>query len=329
MSSTDLQPAVLADFAKAELRELGLGPATPVMSFADWRDYLALLKPRVMSLVVFSAACALLVAPGQIHPLLAVIAILCIAIGAGASGALNQWYEADIDALMKRTANRPLPAGRIAPPEALAFGVALAVGSVVVMEMAVGWLAAAILAVSILFYVLVYTVWLKRRTPQNIVIGGAAGAFPPLIGWAAVTGDITALPVLLFAIIFLWTPPHFWSLALFMEADYSKAGVPMLPVTDGPVVTRRQILLYTLVLVPVSVLPWVLSLTGWIYGAVAGVLGALFIVHALAVWRNTATVSAGMGPEKRMFRFSLLYLFLLFAALVADHWIVAPHGFGL
>jgi heme o synthase len=326
VSSTDLQPKVLADFAEAELRELGLGPAAPVvgpaMSFADWQDYLALLKPRVMSLVVFSAACALLVAPGRINPLLAMIAILCVAIGAGASGALNQWYEADIDALMKRTANRPLPMGRIAREEALAFGVALAVGSVTVMFMAVGWMAAAILAVSILFYVMVYTVWLKRRTPQNIVIGGAAGAFPPLIGWAAVTGDLSALPVLLFAIIFLWTPPHFWSLALFMEADYAKAGVPMLPVTDGPVVTRRQILLYTLVLVPVSVLPWVLALTGWIYGGVASVMGALFIVHAVQVWRNTATTADGMQPEKRMFRFSLLYLFLLFAALVADHWIL-------
>ncbi|UAJ11817.1 heme o synthase [Polymorphobacter megasporae] len=293
------------------------------VSFADWRDYLALLKPRVMSLVIFSAACALLTAPGHVHPFIGCVAILCVAIGAGASGALNQWYEADIDALMKRTANRPLPAGRVSPDEALAFGVALAVGSVAVMGLAVNWLAAGILAGSILFYSVVYTVWLKRRTPQNIVIGGAAGAFPPLIGWAAVTGDVTALPWLMFAIIFLWTPPHFWSLALFMEADYAKAGVPMLPVVAGETATRRQILLYTLVLVPVTILPWALGLTGWVYGSVAAVTGAIFIARAVAVYRNTATLAAEMGPEKRLFKYSLLYLFLIFAALVADHWIVA------
>nr|WP_295662478.1 heme o synthase [Polymorphobacter sp.] len=302
----------------------GLIVAAPEgVSFADWRDYLALLKPRVMSLVVFSAACALLTAPGHVQPFIGCVAILCVAIGAGASGALNQWYEADIDALMKRTANRPLPAGRVAPEEALAFGVALAVGSVAVMGLAVNWLAAGILAGSILFYSVVYTVWLKRRTPQNIVIGGAAGAFPPLIGWAAVTGDVTALPWLMFAIIFLWTPPHFWSLALFMEADYAKAGVPMLPVVAGETATRRQILLYTLVLVPVTILPWALGLTGWVYGSVAVATGAIFIARAVAVYRNTATVAAEMGPEKRLFKYSLLHLFLVFAALVADHWIVA------
>lgn len=293
------------------------------VSFAGWRDYLALLKPRVMSLVVFSAACALLTAPGHIHPFIGFVAILCVAVGAGASGALNQWYEADIDALMKRTADRPLPAGRIDPEEALAFGVALAVGSVATMGLAVNWLAAGILAGSILFYAVVYTVWLKRRTPQNIVIGGAAGAFPPLIGWAAVTGDITTLPWLMFAIIFLWTPPHFWSLALFMEADYAKAGVPMLPVVAGETATRRQIMLYTLLLIPVTILPWALGLTGWVYGSVAVVTGAIFVARALAVWRNTAILAAKMGPEKRLFKYSLLHLFLVFAALVADHWIVA------
>jgi len=293
------------------------------VSFAGWRDYLALLKPRVMSLVVFSAACALLTAPGHIHPFIGFVAILCVAVGAGASGALNQWYEADIDALMKRTADRPLPAGRIDPEEALAFGVALAVGSVATMGLAVNWLAAGILAGSILFYAVVYTVWLKRRTPQNIVIGGAAGAFPPLIGWAAVTGDITTLPWLMFAIIFLWTPPHFWSLALFMEADYAKAGVPMLPVVAGETATRRQIMLYTLLLIPVTILPWALGLTGWVYGSVAAVTGAIFVARALAVWRNTAILAAKMGPEKRLFKYSLLHLFLVFAALVADHWIVA------
>jgi protoheme IX farnesyltransferase len=293
------------------------------VSFAGWRDYLALLKPRVMSLVVFSAACALLTAPGHIHPFIGFVAILCVAVGAGASGALNQWYEADIDALMKRTADRPLPAGRVDPEEALAFGVALAVGSVATMGLAVNWLAAGILAGSILFYAVVYTVWLKRRTPQNIVIGGAAGAFPPLIGWAAVTGDITTLPWLMFAIILLWTPPHFWSLALFMEADYAKAGVPMLPVVAGETATRRQIMLYSLLLIPVTILPWALGLTGWVYGSVAVVTGAIFVARALAVWRNTAILAAKMGPEKRLFKYSLLHLFLVFAALVADHWIVA------
>ncbi len=305
---------------------IGFGDAVaapPGVSFADWRDYVALLKPRVMSLVVFSAACALLTAPGHVHPFTGFVAILCVAVGAGAAGALNQWYEADIDAVMKRTAGRPLPAGRVAPHEALAFGVALAVGSVVVMALGVNVLAAAILAGSILFYAVVYTVWLKRRTPQNIVIGGAAGAFPPLIGWAAVTGDVTTLPWLMFAIIFLWTPPHFWSLALFMEADYAKAGVPMLPVVAGEAATRRQILGYTLALVPVTLLPWLLGLTGWLYGTVAAATGAVFIACAVAVWRNPATAAAEMAPEKAMFRYSLLYLFLIFAALVADHLLLA------
>ncbi|QXQ07010.1 heme o synthase [Sphingosinicellaceae bacterium] len=294
----------------------------PSAALADWRDYFALLKPRVMTLVVFSAACGLLVAPGHINPFLGFVAILCIAVGAGAAGALNQWYEADIDAVMKRTAGRPIPAGKVSPQEALSFAVALAGGSVMVMGLSVGWLAAGLLLGSILFYAVVYTVWLKRRTPQNIVIGGAAGAFPPVIGWAAVTGDVTLMPVLLFAIIFLWTPPHFWSLALFMEADYSKAGVPMLPVTHGPKATRTQVLLYSLVLVPVSALPWALGYTGWVYGAVALGLGAVFIVEAYVVSRSTAVATADMLAEKRLFRFSLLYLFLIFAGLVADHWIL-------
>ncbi len=308
--------------ALAGSRRAGAIVAPPGVSFADWSDYLALLKPRVMSLVVFSAACALLTAPGHIHPFTAVVAVLCVAIGAGASGALNQWYEADIDALMKRTADRPLPAGRVAPEEALAFGVALAVGSVAVMGLGVNWLAAAILAGSILFYAVVYTVWLKRRTPQNIVIGGAAGAFPPLIGWAAVTGDVTVLPWLMFAIIFLWTPPHFWSLALFMEADYAKAGVPMLPVVAGVTATRRQILAYTLALVPVTLLPWMLGLTGAVYGVVAALTGALFVVRAVVVFRNSAIAATDMVPERALFRYSLLYLFLIFAALVADHLVL-------
>lgn len=295
----------------------------PQTAFAEWRDYFALLKPRVMTLVVFTAACAMLVAPGSIHPFLGFTAILCIAVAAGAAGALNQWYEADIDALMKRTANRPLPAGKMAPFEALSFAVALAVGSVAIIGLAVNWVAAFWLAVSILFYVIVYTVWLKRRTPQNIVIGGAAGAFPVIVGWAAVTGDTSLLPWLLFSIIFLWTPPHFWALALFMEADYSKAGVPMLPVTHGLANTRTQILLYSLLLVPVTVAPAVLGLTGWVYGGTALTMGVIFIALAWQVRRNTAEIAAEMLPEKKLFKFSLYYLACLFGALVADSLLLA------
>jgi len=294
-------------------------PALP----ADWRDYLALLKPRVVSLVVFTGLCGLLAAPASIHPVLAFTAILCIAVAAGAAGALNQWYEIDIDSAMKRTAKRPLPAGRMDPGSALAFGITLSVASVMVMYLAINVVAALLLVVSILFYVFVYTIWLKRRTPQNIVIGGAAGAFPPMIGWAAATGDVTALPVLLFAIIFLWTPPHFWALALFVRTDYAKAGVPMLPVTAGNRETRRQVLLYTLPLVAVSVAPWAMGLTGAVYGLTAAALGAVFLMLAVAVFRNHAADPAQMAPEKRLFAFSILYLFVLFAALVVDRWVLA------
>jgi protoheme IX farnesyltransferase len=297
--------------------------SAPVTGFADWRDYFALLKPRVMTLVVFTAACAMLVAPGNIHPFIGFTAILCIAVAAGAAGALNQWYEADIDALMKRTAGRPLPAGKMAPFEALAFAIMLAVGSVAIIGLAVNWVAAFWLAVSILFYVLVYTVWLKRRTPQNIVIGGAAGAFPVIVGWASVTGDTSLLPWLLFAIIFLWTPPHFWALALFMEADYSKAGVPMLPVTHGARATRAQILGYTMLLVPVTIAPAALGLVGWAYGGTAVTLGGIFLLLAYRVWRNDAETAAGMAPEKKLFKFSLYYLACLFGALVADVLLMA------
>ena len=290
---------------------------------ADWRDLLALTKPRVMSLVVFTGLCGLLAAPVQVHPVLGFAAVLCIALGAGAAGALNQWYEADLDAKMKRTASRPLPAGRMDRQTALHFGVGLAVFSVVLMDLAANHLAAAILAVSILFYVLVYTVWLKRRTAQNIVIGGAAGAFPPLIGWVAATGNVSILPVLLFAIIFLWTPPHFWALSLFVRSDYAAAGVPMLPVVAGVKSTRRQILLYTLPMIAAAVAPWALGLTGWVYGAVAIALSAAFLMLALQVLANRATEPKQMGPEKRLFAFSILYLFGLFAALVADKWVLA------
>ena len=245
---------------------------------ADWRDLFALTKPRVMSLVVFTGLCGLLAAPVPVHPVLGFAAVLCIALGAGAAGALNQWYEADLDAKMKRTAGRPLPAGRMEPQTALHFGVGLAIFSVILMALAANILAAAILAASILFYVLVYTVWLKRRTAQNIVIGGAAGAFPPLIGWVAATGSIDLLPVLLFAIIFLWTPPHFWALSLFVRSDYAAAGVPMLPVVAGNPATRRQIALYSLPMAAAAVAPWVLGLTGWVYGVAATGLSAGFLM---------------------------------------------------
>jgi heme o synthase len=286
---------------------------------ADWRDLLALTKPRVMTLVVFTGLAGLLVAPGGLHPVLGFTAILCIALGAGAAAALNQWYEADIDALMKRTRSRPLPAGRMERQTALHFGVGLACFSVLLMGVATNWLAAAILAVSILFYVFVYTIWLKRRTPQNIVIGGAAGAFPPLIGWAAATGGIAPLPVLLFALIFLWTPPHFWALSLFVRSDYAVAGVPMLPVVAGARATRLQILLYTLPMAAAAIAPWPLGLAGAVYGVAAAALSAAFLALSVRVWLSRATEPAAMRAEKRLFGFSILYLFAIFGALVADH----------
>jgi protoheme IX farnesyltransferase len=300
-----------------------MNQTAPATAFADWRDYFALLKPRVMTLVIFTAACAMIAAPGTLHPFLAFVAVLCIAVAAGAAGALNQWYEADIDALMKRTAGRPLPAGKLGANEALTFGILLSVGSVTVMALALNWIASAWLAVSILFYVLVYTMWLKRRTPQNIVIGGAAGAFPVIVGWASVAGDTPLMAWVLFGIIFLWTPPHFWALALFMEADYSKAGVPMLPVTHGLTETRRQILGYSLALVACTLvpLPGITGLAGWGYGLTAIVLGAVFLALAWKVFRSTATTAPEMLAEKRLFKFSLLYLAILFGALVADVWL--------
>jgi heme o synthase len=277
-------------------------------------DYVQILKPRVMSLVVFTGFVGLVVAPGHLHPVLAAIAVLCIAVGAGASGAINMWYDRDIDAVMRRTAQRPLPAGRMEPGEALGFGVVLGAGSVVVMGLAVNWAAAALLALTIAFYVFVYTIWLKRRTPQNIVIGGAAGALPPLIGWAAVTGDIGWGAVALFAIIFFWTPPHFWALSLYRSGEYAAAGVPMLPVVAGPRETKKQMLLYTVVLWPVSLAPWLLGLAGPIYAVAVGVLSLAFTGTAIAVWRDKSDRSA-----RHMFAFSLLYLFLIFTVLLADH----------
>jgi heme o synthase len=290
---------------------------------AEWRDFLALTKPRVMSLVVFTALCGLLAAPGNIHPVIGFTAILCIALGAGASGALNQYYEADIDAKMARTAKRPLPDGRMQRPAALQFGIGLAAFSVGIMGVGVNWLSAVLLAFSIFFYAVVYTIWLKPNTPQNIVIGGAAGAFPPVIGWTAVTGDITLIPVLLFAIIFLWTPPHFWSLALFMKADYGAAGIPMLPNVAGQKVTRNQIFLYSFPMAAAALAPYAMGETSWIYGVAAILLNLVFIAMAFAVWRSASTDTAEMKPEKRLFAFSILYLFLLFALFAADRMVMA------
>jgi protoheme IX farnesyltransferase len=300
-------------------------PATlmtnPAALPADWRDFLALTKPRVMSLVVFTGLAGLLVAPAMPPLVLGFTAILCIALGAGACGALNQWYEVEVDAKMRRTAKRPLPAGRMDRQSALHFGVGLGAFSVLLMGLATNWLAAALLAASILFYVLVYTMWLKPRTPQNIVIGGAAGAFPPLIGWVAATGQVAPLPLLLFAIIFLWTPPHFWALSLFVRSDYAAAGIPMLPVVAGVERTRRQIFFYSLPMAGAAVAPWPLGLAGAVYGLSAGVLSFVFVVLAGRVVANRATEPAGMDAEKHLFAYSVFYLFALFAVLVADRWL--------
>jgi protoheme IX farnesyltransferase len=285
---------------------------------AEWRDFFALTKPRVMTLVIFTAICGVLAAPGSIHPVLGFTAILAIAMGAGGSAVLNMWWEADLDAGMKRTMNRPLPGGRMRREDARDFGVFLSAVSVVLMGVAIGWLAAALLLGAIIYYAVIYTMWLKPRTPQNIVIGGGAGAFPPLIGWVAVTGEITAMPLLLFAIIFFWTPPHFWALALFVQSDYAKVGIPMLPVVAGEKATRRQIMIYTLLLAPIAIAPWVISGTSWIYGSVAVVLSALFVVLAMPVFTRMRAETDAMTPEKRLFKYSIVYLFVLFAALVAD-----------
>jgi len=295
--------------------------SNPAALPADWRDFVALTKPRVMSLVVFSGLCGLLVAPVQLPLVLSFTAILCIALAAGACGALNQWYEADVDAKMRRTAKRPLPAGRMEPQSALQFGIGLGGFSVLLMGLATNWLAALLLLASILFYVLVYTVWLKPRTAQNIVIGGAAGAFPPLIGWVAATGHVAALPLLLFAIIFLWTPPHFWALSLFVRSDYAAAGIPMLPVVAGFENTRRQIFLYSLPMAAAAVAPWLLGMTGAVYGVCASVLCFVFLVLAARVAANRATEPSAMDAEKHLFAYSVFYLFALFAVLVADRWL--------
>jgi protoheme IX farnesyltransferase len=290
----------------------------PRISEAGVRDYLALLKPRVMSLVVFTAMVGYFLAPGDHHPVLAITSILCIAIGGGASGALNMWYEGDIDALMTRTANRPIPRGRITRPEALTFGIVLAFFSVMTLGILVNWLAGALLAFTIFFYVVIYTIGLKRWTAQNIVIGGAAGALPPVVAWAAASGSLSMEPILLFLIIFFWTPPHFWALALFVQSDYAKVGIPMLPVVAGEKVTRRQIWWYTVLLTPIAIAPWAIGGTSWIYGSVAVVLSALFLVLAWPVGARMKSAEDKMLPEKALFKYSIVYLFVLFAALVAD-----------
>lgn len=293
---------------------------------AGFGDYVALLKPRVMSLVVFTALAGLLVAPGSLHPVEALAAIIFIALGAGASGALNMWWDADIDQVMKRTAKRPIPAGKVAPQEAMALGLALSGMAVIMLWLSTNALAAGLLAFTIFFYAVIYSMWLKRATPQNIVIGGAAGAFPPMIGWVAVTGSISFEACLMFLLIFMWTPPHFWALALFMKSDYHKARVPMLTVTHGRRVTRAHVLVYTLALVPVALAAAFTSIGGPVYLALALVLNAMFVQGAWAIWRRDEVQAEAdsYATEKRVFRFSLSYLFLLFTALMAEaalaHW---------
>jgi heme o synthase len=288
----------------------------------DIADYIALMKPRVMFLVVFTALVGLVSAPAGLHPVLAIAALICIATGAGAAGALNMWFDADIDARMARTAARPIPRGHVTPEEARSFGAVLAVGSIVCLGVMANWLAAALLAFTIGFYVFVYTMWLKRTTPQNIVIGGAAGALPPMIGWAAATGGISLESFVLFLIIFVWTPPHFWALALLRTGDYAKAGVPMLPVVAGAGATRAQILIYSLILAPLGMAPVVVGLGGPLYAVAAAVLGALFVVMAVDCCRKREGKAADRAA-KNLFGYSVLYLFLLFAVLLVEQ------GFGI
>ena len=315
----------IADEAKAPMVTARGAPA--LRAPAGWRDFVALTKPRVVSLVVFTGLCGMLAAPVPINPVLGFTCILCIALAAGGAAALNQWWEADIDAGMRRTRARPLPAGRMDRTTARDFGVGVSAASVLVMGLAIGWLAAAILLVSIVYYAVIYTVWLKPRTPQNIVIGGGAGAFPPLIGWVAATGHITLMPVVLFAIIFMWTPPHFWALALFVQSDYAKVGIPMMPVVAGEAATRRQIALYAAVLLPLSLVPWAMGASGPVYGWAAAVFSAAFLALSVRVGlRRRSGPDDRMIPEKQLFAFSIFYLFALFAALVADRWVGLAHG---
>ena len=307
------------------MAEVGLNARPEVLATTEGgevAEYFALMKPRVMFLVVFTAFVGLVAAPGNMHPVLAVAALICIAVGAGAAGALNMWYDADIDARMARTAARPVPRGRISPDEARAFGVVLAAGSVMCLGLMLNWVAAGLLALTIGFYIFVYTMWLKRSTPQNIVIGGAAGAVPPMIGWAAATGTVSLDSFILFLIVFMWTPPHFWALALLRVRDYERAGVPMLPVVKGEDETRRQILVYSLILAPLGLLPALTGLGGILYVSAAALLGALFVLFALACYRERSRPGAERAA-KNLFAYSVLYLFLLFAVLLVEQ------GFGL
>jgi len=294
-----------------------IGGSEARLSEAMAGDYVALLKPRVMALVVFTAFVGLVAAPTPINPFIALIAIACIAVGAGASGALNMWYDADIDAVMSRTANRPVPSGRVQASEALVFGLVLSVLSVFTLGVLVNWVSAALLAFTIFFYAVVYTIYLKRRTPQNIVIGGAAGAFPPMVGWAAVTGSVSLESIILFLIIFLWTPPHFWALALFKAGDYGRAGIPMMPNVAGAASTRRQIFAYALIVAPVAVLPALLGYVSPVYGVLSAVLGGGFIWYAWQVLRMDDSDTV-MKPAKQLFAYSLVYLFAIFAIYLAD-----------
>ena len=291
--------------------------ALPGPSLAGVEDYFALLKPRVMSLVVVTALTGLVAAPAGLHPVLGAIALLCIAVGAGASGALNMWWDADIDAVMTRTANRPVPAGRVTPGEALAFGMTLSAGSVLMLGLAANWLAAGLLAFTIFFYVVIYTMWLKRSTPQNIVIGGLAGAMPPMVAWAAATGSVGLESAVLVALIFMWTPPHFWALCLIKSDDYARAGVPMLTVVAGNDETRRQILLYSIALAPLGVLPVFVGLGGWAYLAVSVAVGVEFLRRAVVVYRVREGDAAKRAAGK-LFGFSLIHLFALFFTLLAE-----------
>ncbi len=313
--TTTIQPSLAtAGSASVRLADANQG--------ASYRDWIAFLKPRVLTLVVFTGMIGMMVAPGHLNPVLKLTAILCITAAAGACGAINMWYDRDIDSIMRRTRNRPIPIGNVTPDGALAFGVALAAASVIIMGLALNVAAAVMLAVSVGFYVVIYTFWLKRSTPQNIVIGGAAGAFPPLIGWMAVTGSMDPLPLILFGIIFIWTPPHFWSLALWANEDYTRAGVPMMPVVSGARETRRQILIYTLLLVPCSFLPSVIGFSGWLYTLSASVLGGLFLLHSYRVItdkQDALGVSLTKdAPARRAFKYSISYLFRIFGALALD-----------
>lgn len=287
------------------------------ISEANAGDFFALLKPRVMSLVVFTAFVGLMMAPGSINPFIGFASVLAIGVGAGASGALNQWYDADIDAIMIRTQSRPIPSGKVLGGEALGFGLFLSAMSVMVLGLLTNWVAAGLLAFTIFFYAVVYTMWLKRSTPQNIVIGGAAGAFPPMIGWAAVTGTVTLESLILFLIIFFWTPPHFWALALYKAADYGAANIPMMPNVAGEPSTKRQMLIYAVVLAPLGVSPYFLGFAGLVYGVASAVLGVLFVYFAFKVWQMPETDRA-MVPAKKLFRFSLVYLFAIFAILLGE-----------